>query len=179
MRRTSRLQRDVAIKVLPPHLTHDASARERLRREALAAAALDHPFICKVFEIGDDDLACSSSWNIVGRRSTKPLRWEGLSTTEGLRIAGEIAEAIEAAHATADRPSRPEARECDADGSGPCQGDGLWPRQAAWPVDHAGASRVETRIDTIMSTRRRSPKSASASARQTTCRPNRFLDMCG
>src|SRR5262249_30815009 len=51
----SRLDRDVAIKVLPPHLTHEATARERLRREALAAAALDHPFICKVFEIGDYD----------------------------------------------------------------------------------------------------------------------------
>ena len=50
-----RLERDVAIKVLPPHLTGDPVARERLRREALAAAALDHPCICKIFEIGDQD----------------------------------------------------------------------------------------------------------------------------
>src|ERR1039457_2234583 len=49
----SKLGRQVAIKVLPGHLAADASARERLRREAAAAAALDHPFICKVFEIGE------------------------------------------------------------------------------------------------------------------------------
>src|SRR5512132_3864704 len=51
----TRLERRVAIKLLPASAGEDAIARERLRREALAAAALDHPFICKVFEIGDDD----------------------------------------------------------------------------------------------------------------------------
>src|SRR5579863_279349 len=50
----TRLGRQVAIKVLPGHLAADSSARERLRREAVAAAALDHPFICKLFEIGED-----------------------------------------------------------------------------------------------------------------------------
>ena len=49
-----RLDRRVAIKVLGPRLLSDPAARERLLREAKAAAALDHPFICKVFEIGDE-----------------------------------------------------------------------------------------------------------------------------
>src|SRR5499433_4376532 len=49
-----RLDRRVAIKLLPTHLAADAVARERLRREALTTAALDHPFICKIFEIGED-----------------------------------------------------------------------------------------------------------------------------
>src|SRR4026209_1466185 len=53
--RDLRLRREVAIKVLPPHLTADHDARERLEREAIAAAALDHPFICKIFEIGEDN----------------------------------------------------------------------------------------------------------------------------
>jgi ATP-dependent exoDNAse (exonuclease V) alpha subunit len=51
----SKLGRQVAIKVLPPHLAANAEARERLRREAQAAALLDHPFICKVFEIAEAD----------------------------------------------------------------------------------------------------------------------------
>src|SRR6185503_16466118 len=51
----SRLERRVAVKLLPESIQEDRVARERLRREALAAAALDHPFICKVHEIGDAD----------------------------------------------------------------------------------------------------------------------------
>ncbi len=56
----TKLGRQVAIKVLPAHLASDASARERLRREALAAAALDHPYICKLFDIGESAKCCSS-----------------------------------------------------------------------------------------------------------------------
>src|SRR5262249_3719744 len=46
-----RLNRRVAIKLLPERLAGNTVARERLHREALAAAALDHPFICKVHEV--------------------------------------------------------------------------------------------------------------------------------
>src|SRR5690242_12840205 len=48
------LDRRVALKILPAELAENSVARERLRREAIAAAALDHPFLCKVFEFGED-----------------------------------------------------------------------------------------------------------------------------
>jgi serine/threonine protein kinase len=50
-----RLQREVALKVLPATSAGDPAARTRLRREARAAAALNHPHICAVHEVGDVD----------------------------------------------------------------------------------------------------------------------------
>src|SRR5262245_30549201 len=52
--RDPRLDRQVAIKLLPAAMAANLHARERLRREAMAVAALDHPYICKIFEIGED-----------------------------------------------------------------------------------------------------------------------------
>ena len=49
------LDRRVAVKLLPAESEADPVARERLRREALAIAALDHPFICKVYEVGESE----------------------------------------------------------------------------------------------------------------------------
>ena len=48
-----RLKRAVAIKLLPPDLTRDETAKQRFLQEAQAASALDHPNICTIFEINE------------------------------------------------------------------------------------------------------------------------------
>jgi hypothetical protein len=52
--RDPRLGRDVAIKVLPPHLANDPDALKRFEREARAVAALSHPNILAIFDVGSD-----------------------------------------------------------------------------------------------------------------------------
>ena len=52
--RDARLERDVAIKVLPAHLAADEAARARFEREAKAVAALSHPNILAVYDVGVD-----------------------------------------------------------------------------------------------------------------------------
>lgn len=95
-----RLDRRVAVKLLPVRFIGDADAHERLRREALAAAALDHPFICKIFEVGEDNGALFVVMEYVrGETLYARLRAGHMPLSEALRIAGEIAEAIEEAHA--------------------------------------------------------------------------------
>jgi serine/threonine protein kinase len=50
-----RLKREVALKFLPPDLTRDGSAIERLRREAEAVSALNHPHICTLYDVSEHD----------------------------------------------------------------------------------------------------------------------------
>ena len=98
--RDPRLERQVAIKLLPAGMTADPEARKRLRREAMAIAALDHPYICKIFEIGQDgdDLFLVMEY-IAGRTLQDRLLEGPMPLPEAIHVAGEIAEALLEAHA--------------------------------------------------------------------------------
>ena len=98
--RDPRLNRQVAIKLLPGALAADPRARERLRREAMAVAALDHPYVCKIFEIGEDgDAVFLVMEYIEGETLHRRLQDGALPLSDALRVAGEIAEALQEAHA--------------------------------------------------------------------------------
>lgn len=97
----TRLGRDVALKVLPPHLVQEPAQRERLRREARAAAALNHPNICTVYALEeiDDDVVIATEY-VDGRTlraeiEAAPAR----SSADILQTARDLAEALAAAHA--------------------------------------------------------------------------------
>ena len=94
------LKRKVAIKFLPPNLQDDIVSRERFLREALAAAALDHPFICKIYETGEiDGKAYIVMEYIEGQDLKDRMKGDPLPMKEILRIILEIAEALAKAHA--------------------------------------------------------------------------------
>jgi tRNA A-37 threonylcarbamoyl transferase component Bud32 len=96
-----RLGRTVALKALAPRLLRDPSHRERLRREARAAAALTHPGICTVyaFEEIDDDLYIVSEY-IEGRTLRDEItNGPRPSPGEVLETARELAAALASAHA--------------------------------------------------------------------------------
>src|SRR4051812_29188251 len=97
--RDPQLDRRVAIKLLPAETAADPSSRERLRREAMAIAAIDHPYICKIFEISEHGEALFLVMEYVsGDTLHDRLQAGPLPLPEALRLAGEIAEALQEAH---------------------------------------------------------------------------------
>ena len=95
----TKLDRRVALKFLPPAVSEDEIARERFRREALTAASIDHPFLCNIYEMGEDDgVAFIAMEYVDGRTLSDVLREGPLPLSEALRLAEEIAEALTEAH---------------------------------------------------------------------------------
>lgn len=95
----TRLKRTVALKFLPPALTLDAPAKARFIQEAQAAAALDHPNICPVFEIGEADGRTYIAMPRLKGGSLKERIAAGpLPLTEALAVAVQIAEGLKEAH---------------------------------------------------------------------------------
>lgn len=97
--RDPRLDRQVAIKVLSPEMAADPLARERFRREAKAAAALDHPYICKIFEIGEEAEALFLVMEYIAGETLHGRLLKGrMSIADILRVTGEVTEALQEAH---------------------------------------------------------------------------------
>ena len=95
----TKLRRSVALKFLRPDAIEDAEATERFLREARAAAGLDHPNICTVYEIdeieGETFLAMAY---IEGRTVKDKIRDRPLKLDEAIDIAVQTAEGLKAAH---------------------------------------------------------------------------------
>ncbi len=93
------LDRKVALKFLPEEMQQDPAARQRFLREAKSAAALDHPYICHIHEVGEVEGKSFISMEYVQGTTFKEKLGEGpLPLKEALEKATEIAEALEAAH---------------------------------------------------------------------------------
>jgi serine/threonine protein kinase len=94
-----RLQRTVAIKVLPPAAASDPERLRGLEREARAASALSHPNIVTVHEVGESDSTPYIVTELVeGETLRDILAWGPLPTKRLLDIAVQIAEGLAAAH---------------------------------------------------------------------------------
>jgi eukaryotic-like serine/threonine-protein kinase len=97
--RDTRLDRTVAIKVLPPHLSASAESRQRFEREAKTISQLSHPHICALYDVGNQDgveylvMEYLEGETLADRLARGPLPLEQM-----LRYGIEIADALDKAH---------------------------------------------------------------------------------
>src|SRR6202047_5418526 len=96
----TRLQRTVAIKILPAHLSSDPDLHTRFEQEAKSISALQHPNICVVHDIGSQDgVDFMVMEYVAGQTLDKLIPAGGLATDQAVRYATQVADALSRAHA--------------------------------------------------------------------------------
>ena len=95
----TRLNRTVAIKILPEQLSSEPEAKRRFEREVQILAALNHPHICTLFDFGDQDgIQYLVMEYLEGETLAGRLQKGALPVDDALRIAVDIADALDKAH---------------------------------------------------------------------------------
>jgi len=97
--RDTRLERTVAVKILPSHLSENPEAKQRFEREARAISSLNHPHICVLHDVGSQD---GTSYLVMeylqGESLESRLRKGALPLKQALEVGVQICEALEKAH---------------------------------------------------------------------------------
>lgn len=97
--RDTRLDRTVAIKILPPHLSADPEFKQRFEREARAVSSLNHPNICQLFDVGLQDGTDFLVMEFLdGETLAERVRRGALPLAELLKVGMTVAQALAAAH---------------------------------------------------------------------------------
>src|SRR6266581_4388867 len=97
--RDTRLERTVAVKVLPQHLSESAEVRQRFEREAKTISQLSHPHICALYDVGNQDgVEYLVMEYLEGETLQERLARGPLPIDDVLRYGTEIADALDRAH---------------------------------------------------------------------------------
>ena len=146
--RDTRLDRTVAIKILSSHVAGDLDARTRFEREARAVAALDHPHICGIYDVGSADgthylvMPHLEGQTLAARIGKGPLPLD-----QALKIATEIADALDKAHRQdiIHRDLKPANIMLTKTGSKLLDFGLAKLRSRAGPISMSGMTRIDTR----------------------------------
>src|SRR5687768_6542150 len=97
----TRLGRRAAIKFLPADMAADPERRQRFLTEARAASSLNHPHVCVVYDVGEDEGRPFIAMELVEGRSLDAVVKQGpLAIPRVVEIAAQVADALDAAHAS-------------------------------------------------------------------------------
>ncbi|MGI9517370.1 MAG: serine/threonine protein kinase, partial [Pirellulaceae bacterium] len=153
--RDPRLQRDVALKILSPDLARDSEAMARFDREARAVAALSHPNILAIHDIGDHEGTPYLVTELLqGETLRNRLRRAPITWTEAAEIGSATAAAVAAAHAhhIVHRDIKPENIFLVADGQVKILDFGLAAARSKKSIETSTGSATITQAGTILGT---------------------------